>query len=236
MFDEPVAARGEFVVADGFFLKVCAQAAANPDKDVFVLIDELNRCNVSSVLGDLLLTLEASRRARFAGEDPIRARLEAGKQLFRSPCRIQGGYFSCPKMSTSSRPLIRRIDRSRRSTPQSDEALLLPDRARYGRCRSARAALPSSQDAETVATSGKVFRRFNEDVLAPCLGPDAMLGPSYLYALTGLLEASHSVGRTAVWRYNVIPQLIDVTRSYGAEDLSGLDLGTSGSPDTVPRC
>src|SRR4051794_36271591 len=69
MFDQAVASHGDFVVADGFFLQVCAEAAAHPDRDVLVLIDELNRCNVSSVLGDLLLTLEASRRARFTGSD-----------------------------------------------------------------------------------------------------------------------------------------------------------------------
>jgi 5-methylcytosine-specific restriction endonuclease McrBC GTP-binding regulatory subunit McrB len=64
-FDEPAATGGDFVVDDGFFLRVCAHAVSNPDRDVLVLIDELNRCNVPSVLGDLLLTLEASRRATY---------------------------------------------------------------------------------------------------------------------------------------------------------------------------
>ena len=223
MFDEPIASRGEFAVADGFFLAVCAQAAANPDKDVLVLIDELNRCNVSSVLGDLLLTLEASRRARFTGADPqsataggwdaaVPVTLPYSRRVFFVPENV---YVVATTNTTdrSVAPLdaaIRRRFAFYRIEPDIDGA----------EAHAQRVLAP--QDAGVVATSATVLRRLNDDVLAPCLGPDAMLGPSYLYALTGLLEASHvGSGAQTVWRYNVIPQLIDVTRSYGAEDLLG---------------
>ena len=69
-FDSPAGGDGRFSVNNGFFLRACSVAAHNPDHDVLVLLDELNRCNISSVLGDLLLTLEASRRAQFTGATP----------------------------------------------------------------------------------------------------------------------------------------------------------------------
>ena len=72
-FDEPVSGEGKFRLDDGFFLRACALAARNPNVDLLVLLDELNRCNISSVLGDLLLSLEASKRGRFIGNDPQEA-------------------------------------------------------------------------------------------------------------------------------------------------------------------
>jgi hypothetical protein len=223
LFDQPVVAGGEFVVADGFFLKVCARAAANPSKDVLVLIDELNRCNVSSVLGDLLLTLEASRRATFLGEDPARASasdweasvpvtLPYSSRVFFVPDNV---YVVATTNTTdrSVAPLdaaIRRRFAFFRIEPDTQAAIA-----------HARRVLPSA-DAETVQASGHLLGRLNDDVLSPCLGPDAMLGPSYLYALASLLESSSSSAHVErIWRYNIIPQLIDVTRSYGAEDLLG---------------
>ena len=223
MFDQPVVSHGEFVVADGFFLAVCAAAAAHPDQDVLVLIDELNRCNVSSVLGDLLLTLEGSRRAHFTSSDhrnasaagwdaAVPVTLPYSRRVFFVPDNV---YVVATTNTTdrSVAPLdaaIRRRFAFYRIEPDIDGAESHAQR------------VLSPQAAGVVATSANVLRRLNDDVLAPCLGPDAMLGPSYLYALATLLETTpDELGPETVWRYNVVPQLIDVTRSYGAEDLLG---------------
>ena len=50
-------------MADGFFLNVCKEAVQNPSKDYLVLLDEINRCNIPSVFGDLLTAIERSKRA-----------------------------------------------------------------------------------------------------------------------------------------------------------------------------
>src|SRR5690606_10496122 len=56
-------ARG-FELRSGVFLSWIDAARAQPSRDFLVLIDEINRANVSKVLGDLLLGLEASKRLR----------------------------------------------------------------------------------------------------------------------------------------------------------------------------
>jgi hypothetical protein len=88
-----------------------------------------------------------------------------------------------------------------------------------GAIEHARGVLPAEQ-ARTVELSASMLQTLNDDVLAPCLGPDAMLGPSYLYAITEMLRDPNDAGTVGrIWRYSVIPQTIDITRSYGAEDL-----------------
>ena len=63
-FVEGIRPRGnEFKVQDGTFLEFAKRAAnAEPDQNFLFVIDEINRANVSKVLGDLLLVMEPSKR------------------------------------------------------------------------------------------------------------------------------------------------------------------------------
>ena len=123
-FDAPVGTSSDFVVEDGFFLRVCAAAASRPDRDVLVLLDEFNRCNVPSVLGDLLLTLEASRRATYVGGDQRGATAQDWRTAVPVQLPYSGRLSSFRTTSTSSRPSTPRTDRWRRSMRRSDAALL----------------------------------------------------------------------------------------------------------------
>lgn len=51
-----------FTRQDGPFLEMCAAARANPDDAYVMLIDEINRGNLSRVFGELLMLIEADKR------------------------------------------------------------------------------------------------------------------------------------------------------------------------------
>lgn len=50
-------------LADGPFLEMCTQAAADPDRAYVLVIEEVNRGNPAQVLGELLTLIEADKRS-----------------------------------------------------------------------------------------------------------------------------------------------------------------------------
>ncbi|HLK98812.1 MAG TPA: AAA family ATPase, partial [Hymenobacter sp.] len=55
-------AQGVFRLQNGVLLNFCQHAAQDPERPYFLLIDELNRGNLSRIFGELLLLLEADKR------------------------------------------------------------------------------------------------------------------------------------------------------------------------------
>lgn len=53
---------GRFEVKDGCFYRLCRKALANPQQDYFLVIDEINRGNLSKILGELMMLIETDKR------------------------------------------------------------------------------------------------------------------------------------------------------------------------------
>jgi 5-methylcytosine-specific restriction protein B len=60
----PTGASGKFDLVDGPFLQLRQKAENDPDKDFVLIVDEINRGNVSQVFGELIMLLEADKRGK----------------------------------------------------------------------------------------------------------------------------------------------------------------------------
>lgn len=175
-----------FELLPGVFREWVREARSQPDRDFLVLIDEINRANVSAVLGDLLLGLEASKRFTHdanctkSGTDHADCwRGGAATQLAYSNeiLGVPDNLYILGTMNSSDRSIAPLDSALRRRfafvhvEPLAGEAL----KVRLG------SALPAV-GAEVISRSVDALDQLNV-ALRSALGLDSMLGHSYLFDL-----------------------------------------------------
>ncbi len=97
-------------------LRVCKEAPQYPEEEVYILIDEINRGNVPKVLGDLLSTMEDSKRipstkAEYQGEVIDVWRLRPGQLTITLPyskrqCFRPRKHQDYPATNTTDRSVV----------------------------------------------------------------------------------------------------------------------------------
>lgn len=204
-------------VEDGFFLRICVKAARNPGKKYLVLLDELNRANVPKVMGDLLTTMENSKRARckkvekdeVVWEVEQSVTLPYSKRIFFVPENV----YVIATMNTTDRS-VARLDAAlrRRFVFKRLEPMTVEDLT---------AALnkgkPQTKDNPEVKTrletEVKRWGKLNEH-LVELLGPDAMLGHSYFFGMKEMLleddKKEHDKIVSLCWELDILPQLVEI--------------------------
>lgn len=60
----PAGSAGGFTLRPGIFKQLCADAAAQPERRFYLIIDEINRGDIPRIFGELLTVLEKSKRGR----------------------------------------------------------------------------------------------------------------------------------------------------------------------------
>jgi hypothetical protein len=88
---------GHFKVKDGVFYRLCRKALANPKQEYFLVIDEINRGNLSKILGELMMLIETDKR----GETMTLAYSEDSKDTFTVPPNL----YLIGTMNTADRSL-----------------------------------------------------------------------------------------------------------------------------------
>ena len=70
-----------YAIENGIFKEICREAQDNPTKNFLLVIDEINRGNISKIFGELITLIEESKR----GDERFKVKLPYSKETFVVP-------------------------------------------------------------------------------------------------------------------------------------------------------
>lgn len=231
----PSGSEPPFGVRAGQFLLACARACKDPERRFLVVLDEINRCNVPRAFGELLLSIEASKRwhwnegtKKWEGDSPSVTLPYSGLQFF-----VPDNLYILGTMNTSDRsvaPLdqaLRRRFAFHRLEPMSPDNL--------------KQALDGFGASALVGSAIDCWHALNKTLEAE-LGADMMLGHSYFFDAKRLKEqgSEEAEALRSTWRYSLLPQLFEILHIANRIELAQFDdltrhLGALGLEIESPR-
>lgn len=178
-----------YAIADGAFLKLCQRAASDPEQRYALLIDEINRANVSRVFGELLSLIEADKRDGMA--NAMTVNLAYSGRAFSVPANVDI-YATMNTQDHSLAPLDMALRRRFRFVDCPPQPELLP-------IISINAGLELANETNPIDLA-KVLMGLNNRI-TQILGAEAQLGHAFLWSVYSLDELQ------TVLIEQIIPQL-----------------------------
>lgn len=183
------ASQMSYAITDGAFLKLCQRAANDPQQRYAMLIDEINRANVSRVFGELLSLIEPDKRA--GTPNAMTVSLAYSGRAFSVPANVDI-YATMNTQDHSLAPLDMALRRRFRFIDCPPQPELLPTvhlnkRSEVG------------SEAESINLA-KVLTGLNHRI-SQTLGFEAQLGHAFLFSVQSLQQL-----QTALVE-QIIPQL-----------------------------
>ena len=245
LFPKPGISPPVFVFEKGPLLKLAETAAsASSDTKHLLFIDEINRGNIPKIMGEIMTVIEGTKRFSLDVSSDVLAKRQDGED-FRASMFLNGEqirYFGLPE----NLYIIGAMNTSDRSVVQIDSAL----RRRFAFIRVDTLLVSESSDElkQLLLTSPNAVEFWSPDqrmtdadgvlqslfklneFLRENVGPDAMLGHSYLFDLKccsqqATDEGEGEIDENCFWRairdmllLSVYPQLADTIASNGVGD------------------
>ena len=182
-----------YAIQDGAFLKLCQRAAQDPKQRYAMLIDEINRANVSRVFGELLSLIETDKRR--GQTNAMQVNLAYSGRAFSVPANVDI-YATMNTQDHSLAPLDMALRR----------------RFRFINCP------PKPELLQVINVSNNVFKDLKDDKsletidlaklliglnrrITQTLGQDAQLGHAFLFSVQNLAQLQAALVE------QIIPQL-----------------------------
>jgi len=89
-----------FELKDGIFIEMCNKAKSDPSNSYFMIIDEINRGNLSKIFGELMMLIEKDKRGK-----PFTVSLPYQKSTFEPDFYIPENLYLIGTMNTADRSL-----------------------------------------------------------------------------------------------------------------------------------
>lgn len=186
-----------YEIQDGAFLKLCQRAANDPEHRYAMLIDEINRANVSRVFGELLSLIEADKRNGQA--NAMQVNLAYSGRSFSVPANVDI-YATMNTQDHSLAPLDMALRRRFRFIDCSPQPELLQV---INVSNHSSKSLEDDKSSETIDLA-KLLSGLNYRIIQT-LGQEVQLGHAFLFSVSNLAQLQ------TVLVEQIIPQLAQAT-------------------------